>query len=63
MKMTMVFLEGWRNSHVPRRVFYSLSQVESRHLSDLVPKQRRLIFDISLSPQTRSPAPKSDVYT
>lgn len=59
MKMTMVFLEGWRNSHVPRRVFYSQSQqVQSRHLSELVPKQRRFIFDISLSPQTRSPAPK-----
>lgn len=39
MKMTMVFLEGWRNSHAPRRVIYSLSQVQSRHLSDLVPKQ------------------------
>lgn len=39
-----------------------MSQVQARHLSDLVPKQKRFVFDISLSPQTRSPAPKSETY-
>lgn len=62
MKMTMVFLEEWRNSHFPGKVFYRMSQVQARHLSDLVPKQKRFVFDISLSPQTRSPAPKSETY-